>query len=177
MKSRLLYSVGLALLMTACSQTDSGITTKVKSQLIASDQVKARNINVDTQNGVVTLTGEVKTSDEEAAALKIARETKGVNSVVDHLAIAIETPPLANNEPSGIGSAISDASITATVKTKLLADPDTSGLKIDVDTKDRTVTLSGQVKSATEKTQAVDIARMTDGVVGVTDHLVVQRGN
>ncbi len=98
-------------------------------------------------------------------------------SVIDHLAIVVDNPSLANSAPSGVGAAVSDAAITATVKSKLLADPDTSGLKIDVDTKDRTVTLSGQVKSTTEKTQAVDIARMTDGVVGVTDHLIVQRGN
>ena len=177
MKSRFLFSVGLALFVGACSQTDAGITTKVKSQLIADDQVKARNISVETENGVVTLTGEVKTSDEEAKALQIARATKGVSNVVDRITIAVDNPPIASSESSGIGGAMSDAAITATVKSKLMADPDTSALRIDVDTKDHKVTLSGQVKSATEKTEAVSIARGTDGVVAVTDNLTIQRGN
>jgi CBS domain-containing protein len=62
----------------ACAQSDAGITTSVKSQLAADDLVKARNINVDTRDRVVTLTGEVGSTAEEAQALQIARNTKGV---------------------------------------------------------------------------------------------------
>ena len=39
----------------ACSQTDAGITTAVKSKLAADDTVKAYKVDVDTQNKVVTL--------------------------------------------------------------------------------------------------------------------------
>jgi hyperosmotically inducible periplasmic protein len=177
MKSRLLLSVGLALFVTACSQTDTGITTSVKSQMVADDTVKARNINVDTLNGVVTLKGEVKSQAEETKAVQIARSTKGVSEVVDQLVIVPDSAASAGAESSGVGAAISDAAITATVKSKLLADPETSALRIDVDTKDRMVTLSGSVKSAAEKSEAVTIARQTDGVLSVNDQLTVQRGN
>jgi hyperosmotically inducible protein len=142
--------------------------------MVADDTVKARDINVDTQNGVVTLKGEVKSQSEETKAVEIARTTKGVREVVDQLVIV---PDTAASSGSGIGAVVSDAAITATVKSKLLADPDTSALRIDVDTKDRTVTLSGAVKSAAEKTEAIEIARQTDGVLGVNDQLTVQRGN
>src|SRR5262245_28571458 len=86
MKSRSLISLcGAALLATACSQTDAGITTSVKSQLVSDDTVKARQIDVTTRDHVVTLTGDVNTAQEEERALQIARSTTGVRDVVDRL--------------------------------------------------------------------------------------------
>jgi osmotically-inducible protein OsmY len=67
-----------------------------------------------------------------------------------------------------------DASITSAVKTKLLADPKVGGLKIDVDTKDNVVTLTGTVKSAAEKAEAIRLATNTTGVKKVVDKLVIQ---
>lgn len=175
MKSGWLFSVGLALFVTACAETDAGITTAVKSRLAADDTVKARNINVDTRDGAVTLTGEVETSAEEAHALQIARATDGVTTVVDRITI-VPSSSAGMSMPSGagLGAAVNDATITASVKSKLLADPDTAGLRIDVDTKDRMVTLTGEVKTAAEKSEALQIARDTDGVNSVTDRLTVR---
>jgi hypothetical protein len=85
--------VVLAAFTTACAETDAGITTKVKSQLAADDTVKARNIDVDTRSRVVTLTGTVNSEMEENKALEIARNTSGVESVVDNIAVVSE--PLA----------------------------------------------------------------------------------
>ena len=80
----------LALFATACAQSDTGITTAVKGKLVADDLVKARQINVDTKDKVVTLTGEVRTLAEETRALEIARETKGVRDVIDQIAVVPE---------------------------------------------------------------------------------------
>ena len=65
------------------------------------------------------------------------------------------------------------ASITAAVKTKMLADSTVSGLKIDVDTQDGVVALIGNVGSAAEKRRALEIARETDGVKSVKDELKI----
>jgi hyperosmotically inducible periplasmic protein len=73
------------------------------------------------------------------------------------------------------GDATADASITTAVKTKLLADPKVGGLKIDVDTKDNVVTLTGTVKNAAEKAEAIRLAKTTTGVKSVVDKLVVQQ--
>jgi hyperosmotically inducible protein len=66
-----------------------------------------------------------------------------------------------------------DASITAAVKTKLLADTKVGGLKIDVDTKDNVVTLTGNVKSAAERDEAVRLAKTTTGVKSVVSKLTI----
>ncbi len=66
---------------------DSWITSKVKSKLIADGSVKARNIDVDTQSGVVTLTGTASTWEESNEAADIARGVKGVQSVQNDLRV------------------------------------------------------------------------------------------
>jgi anionic cell wall polymer biosynthesis LytR-Cps2A-Psr (LCP) family protein len=71
----------------ACSQSDAGITTAVKSKMAADDTVKAYKIDVDTQNKVVTLSGEVDTSAQREQAIVIARNTKGVADVIDRLRV------------------------------------------------------------------------------------------
>ena len=161
----------VALAAVGCAQSDTGITTKVKSELATDDLVKARQINVDTKDRVVTLTGEVATEAEESRALEIARKTEGAANVIDQITIvperAVATPPAE--------SSLTDAGITAAVKTKLLADPDTPGLKLDVDTKDHVVTISGTVANEAQKNEVLQIARNTEGVRGVNDHVSVQR--
>jgi osmotically-inducible protein OsmY len=71
----------------ACAQTDAGITTNVKTKLAADDTVKAYKVDVDTRNGVVTLSGEVETSTAKEQAIRIARETDGVRDVIDQIQV------------------------------------------------------------------------------------------
>lgn len=85
--SALLVS-GLAI---ACSSTDAGITTRVKSQFAVDDTVKAYEIDVTTREGVVTLEGDVDSAAAKMKAVQIARTTQGVADVVDHLVVAPDT--------------------------------------------------------------------------------------
>jgi hypothetical protein len=66
---------------------DAALTTKIKSKMALDDTVKAANVNVDTANGVVTLRGTVHSEAEHAKAVELARDTRGVTSVLDHLTI------------------------------------------------------------------------------------------
>ena len=174
-----------SVLTVACSQSDSGITTKVKAKMVADDTVKAHEINVTTRDHVVTLSGEVGTTAAKDQAIQIARQTDGVRDVVDQLTIK-ETAPtsgLPSDNPdfsdrargtaSEAGAKMSDASITAAVKSKLLADTMVSGLKIDVDTENGIVTLKGPVKTQAEAKQAEKLAKETKGVERVIVELKV----
>lgn len=71
----------------ACGQTDAGITTNVKTKLAADDTVKAYQVDVDTQNRVVTLSGNVETTAAKDRAVVIARETDGVRDVIDQIRV------------------------------------------------------------------------------------------
>ena len=65
--------------------SDAAITGKVKSALALDELVKARNINVDTMRGVVTLNGTVNSAAEKSRAMQVARRIEGVTDVRDNL--------------------------------------------------------------------------------------------
>lgn len=67
--------------------TDGALTSKIKAKMALDDTVRALQIDVDTSNGVVTLTGTIRSEAERQRALALARETDGVSQVVDRLAI------------------------------------------------------------------------------------------
>jgi len=67
-----------------------------------------------------------------------------------------------------------DSEVTAKVKSKLVADPQTSAIKIGVETKSNVVTLTGTVPTDTEKKKAEELARETSGVKGVVNNINVK---
>ncbi len=197
----LLGAAAIAITTVACSSTDPGLTTAVKTKLAADDTVKAYRIDVDTKDAVVTLNGAVDTAAARARAIELARGTEGVRDVVDRLTVTPGVTPTtgvddkiqgeakeaareadaktdaaqrkAGDATDDAADATANAALTAKVKTKFLADDDISGLKIDVDSNNGVVTLTGTVKTAAEKTLALKVAKGTDGVKSVVDHLKV----
>jgi hyperosmotically inducible protein len=67
--------------------SDGALTAKIKAKMALDDTVKALDLNVDTVNGVVTVTGKVRTRAERDRALALARETNGVRNVVDRVTL------------------------------------------------------------------------------------------
>ena len=67
----------------------------------------------------------------------------------------------------------SDVAITASVNARLAKDPDLSALRINVDTKDGAVTLTGPAPSQAAKDRAATLAREVEGVKSVTNNLSV----
>ncbi len=82
-----LVSAAALVFTVACGQTDAGITTAVKSKLAVDDMVKAYQVDVDTSNKVVTLSGDVETAAQREHAITIARNTDGVRDVIDQLRV------------------------------------------------------------------------------------------
>src|SRR5215203_3292868 len=95
-------------------------------------------------------------------------------SDITKLALALVLATLVTACGKTVGDAIDDTTITTRVKTAMLNDPGVGGLRIDVDTFKGVVTLSGRVKSETERQQALGLARRTTGVVEVKDALQVE---
>ena len=61
--------------------SDSWITTKVKSTFMYSSNVAGADISVNTNNGIVTLAGKVDSGAEQALAIELAQNIRGVKSV------------------------------------------------------------------------------------------------
>jgi osmotically-inducible protein OsmY len=68
---------------------------------------------------------------------------------------------------------VSEAAITAKIKSKMALDDQVKARTINVDTVGTTVTLSGTVHSEQERERAVRLARETEGITEVVDKLQV----
>lgn len=73
------------------------------------------------------------------------------------------------------GQAIDDGVVTAKVKAKLVEDPVTKALQINVETFKGTVQLSGFVESDQARTRALQLARDVDGVKQVRDAMEIRK--
>lgn len=72
---------------TSSQISDASITASVKTKMIGDSDVKARNIDVNTEEGIVYLMGRVSTKAEKAEAERLARSCDGVRDVVNHLQV------------------------------------------------------------------------------------------
>jgi hypothetical protein len=96
--------VAFAFVTGACAETDAGLTSKVKARFAADDVVRASDINVTTEDHVVTLTGQVESATAKAQAVRLTRETEGVRDVVDGLVVGTS-----GTSDTSIGDRIDDA--------------------------------------------------------------------
>jgi osmotically-inducible protein OsmY len=96
--SRRMLMVGATLLlafgMVACGVDDAAVTTSVKAALLADSGLSSATIGVDTQKGVVTLSGMVNSDVLKAKAEEIAKGVKGVKSVVNNLTVKPAMAPI-----------------------------------------------------------------------------------
>lgn len=71
------------------SLTDSKVEAVVKAKLILETEVSGTNIEVEVENGVVTLIGEVDSDSARELAIAIATNTDDVKSVVNKLEVVL----------------------------------------------------------------------------------------
>lgn len=143
---------------------DVTITTKVKAALAEDPTVRARKIDVDTIEGVVTLTGVVDTTIEAERAVEVAREISGVKKVKDNLQIGSKS----------FGQILDDKLIGSKIKAKLVGEPGIRSLNVDVDVNNGIATLTGIVEYTRQRDCIIEIARNTGGVVKVIDNITVR---
>ena len=80
--------MGMRPATVSASNDDATITARVRTTLLNDTQVGATRIDVTTANGVVTMSGSVKSAPEEARAVQLARQTNGVKDVKSTLEIS-----------------------------------------------------------------------------------------
>ena len=94
----------------------------------------------------------------------------------DRAAKAVENVPAQVERGAERATAvIDDATITARVKTNLIAEPDLKGMAIDVDTAQNVVTLKGTVASDEVRKRAERVAKEVEGVKEVRNELLVNK--
>jgi hyperosmotically inducible protein len=84
---RSVCAIAVALTVVACDRTDTDVSASIKAKLAQDDLVKAHDINVTTRDHVVTLSGDVENLAAKQRAVQLARDTRGVDRVVDNLRV------------------------------------------------------------------------------------------
>jgi hyperosmotically inducible protein len=101
--------------------------------------------------------------------------TAALRSVAMLLVLVVASAACQSMTGKTAGTTIDDAGITASVKSKLVADKATNLTRVDVDTNNGTVYLNGTVDSPEQKSRAEQLAWQANGVRSVVNNLQVQK--
>lgn len=156
----------------ATSIDDGRVTSSIQAMFFLDATLKGRQIEVTSQNGVVTLRGEVASEAERGQALMLARNSAGVQRVEDDLSVNASIGQSAAVAPPA-AAPVDDATVIADVKSKLVADQQLRAVVVTV--KDGSVELRGTVPTADARQRALDVVRQSDGVTQVVDRLTIGR--
>jgi hyperosmotically inducible protein len=143
------------------------ITGQVKTKIAADSRLHGSDVHVETNNGVVTLTGSANSGTAKDAAEELARNVSGVHSVNNELAAPNATSEVGatvKHAAHATAEAVTDTTITTKLKTKFDTDSQTKGSHVDVKTDNGVVMLTGTVVSNAQKAHLVRVARATSGV-------------
>jgi osmotically-inducible protein OsmY len=158
---------------------DAWLHGKLESALLFNEHLNSFGIDTDVKNGVASLKGAVESDIDRDLAGEIAKSINGVTKVenalvVDKAKAAMSKDGDAAIERRGFKQSVSNATLTARIKSQLLMNGNTGGMAINVDSAQGAVTLSGVVKSDEEKDLAIKLASNTSGATSVTDRLTVK---
>jgi len=151
---------------------DAAVTGAVKTALELHRGLAPLPLQISTEDGIVTLRGDVPDEALREEAERIAGSVPDVRQVVNHLQLAPATQaPSARGR--SIGESLDDHALEAKVRLAFSLNRDLEGTAIDVDVYRREVRLSGYVDTNPQKELAVRIAREVPGVQVVADSVRV----
>ena len=142
---------------------DIDIKRDVEEELRANPDIDATDIAVAVKNGVVTLSGFVRSYSQKLEAERTAKRVAGVAGVANDIEVRL---PIFNQRP--------DPEIAREAVAAIQNDLPYSSDHIRVLVKDGWVTLEGWVEWNYQRQRAQDAARRVRGVKGVTDLIQLQ---
>jgi hyperosmotically inducible protein len=163
------HAVGNAFQQVGQTLNDAAITTSIYAKYANDPLVNPLQINVETNNGEVTLKGQVDADAEFERAIQLAATTEGVKDVnAKDLTVTPST------------QFFTDSYITLEVKTLLLRNQYIDGAEfntwnIHVETNNGVVYLIGKVKDEIIKAKIIEIAKSVNGVKDVKTDLTTEQ--
>ena len=174
------------------NSNDAKIKDAIQQSFLADERLSSADIDIEVNEGEVTLKGKTIGHEEATRAVELAKNVTGVVRVENKLEVDtmitnddvedrldskeenLEELKDQNEPKRNIGTVIDDATITTAVKMKFAKDDVVRAYKIDIDTKNGEVMLSGEVKNEVEANRAIEIAKTVEGVSEVKSVLVVK---
>lgn len=145
------------------SETDDRIVSSAKDSYVFKTVLKNGDVQIQSKDGVVTLSGTVVEESHKLLAQETAANLPGVKSVNNELTLKGDRP-----------AEMSDAWITLKVKSTLLFHRSVSAMT-EVSTKDGVVTLKGTADNEAQKDLTAEYVRDVDGVKEVMNEMTVAK--
>ncbi len=144
------------------TETDDRIESSAKQSYVFKTYLKGDDINLQSTDGVVALTGTVSEESHKSLARETVAGLPGVKSVDNMLEVKGEVPAVNT-----------DAWLIIRVKSALLLHQSVSAAETEVLAKNGTVTLLGKATSTAQKNLATEYAKDVDGVKKVKNEMTV----
>jgi hyperosmotically inducible periplasmic protein len=144
------------------SDVDERIESSAKKSYAFQTYLKGDDIDVQSTDGAVTLTGTVSEESHKSLAGETVASLPGVKSVENKLEGKLEVP-----------AAQSDALLIAKVKSTLFYHESVSATGTEVSAEDGTVTLRGEATSMAQKDLTTEYAQDVEGVENVNNEMTV----
>jgi hyperosmotically inducible periplasmic protein len=157
----------------SANANDARLEAQIATTYALSPHLQTGDITVSVQDGTATLTGVVPEDIDKELAGQFARNVEGVTEVDNQLVIDADYVRPEAETPS-FGDRITDATITAAVKSKLMWTRHAEGLATEVSTESSKVTLEGTAESEAARNLAGRLAADTRGVESVDNRLEVK---
>lgn len=140
--------------------TDSDIKRDVEAELRWDPDMDASDIVVSVKDGIVTLTGFVRSYSQKFEAERNAKKVKGVRGIANDIAVKLAS---LNERP--------DPEIVRDALTAIKRELPYSGEHIQVVARDGWLTLEGEVEWKFQSDRAEEAVRRTKGLKGVTNQI------
>ncbi|MEQ8693366.1 MAG: BON domain-containing protein [Pseudomonadales bacterium] len=162
------------------SSKNAWVHGKLETTLLLNRHLNNFKIDSRVVDRTAYLSGAVSSDIDKDLAEEIALSIDGIDQVENGLVVVKDSDKTAHTDKASDKDRswvqrMEDLTTSATIKSKLLANSNTSGMDIDVDTRNGVVTLKGEVTSAEESSLAEYVAQNTDGVASVVNRLGVNQ--
>ena len=139
--------------------SDARISLEVKLALIADGRTSGFATDVDTRDGLVTLSGKVDTEQARTAADEVAKKISGVKSVNNQLQVV---PDAKRKEVDATDEKITDA-----IEKAMDTDPNLTDVGLSANSNNGVITLDGTVETREQLLKAAEAIRKVPGVRSV----------
>jgi osmotically-inducible protein OsmY len=144
-------------------KSDMELQSDVLEELQYEPSIDAADVGVTTSDGIVTLTGKMKSWAEKSEAMRAAERVSGVEAVVDQLQVEV---PFAHRR--------NDQDLAREVLDIFKWDVFVPEERVKVEVANGWITLSGEVDNGYQKTASEAAIRNLLGVKGVTNRITVR---
>jgi hyperosmotically inducible protein len=153
---------------------DTAVTGSVKAAFAVHRDLQNRPIEIETDGGVVLLSGEVASKEERESAEELAANVEGVEGVENRLAVDATLGDENDSPPKSFGQRLDDAALLTKIRTALHLDREARKIDVEIQVSAGRVVLRGAVPNEELADRIRNRVASVAGVESLDDELELE---